>query len=394
MTAGVVIAGGGLAAQRCCETLRGQGYEGPIRMVCAEPVAPYDRPPLSKELLAGTLEAPALALRPDGWHADNAVELLLGRRARRLDPSARQLELDDGTRLPYQRLLIATGSEPRRIPAAVPFENVHVLRTLADATALRAALAPGARLAVIGAGFIGQEVAATARGLGAVPTIVEALPAPLVGILGAQLGTWFAELHRSEGVDVHLGAGVAGFDGAGGRVERIELADGRRIGCDAVLLGIGVSPATRWLDGSGLDPTGVTTDPVGRSALPDVYAAGDAARQLDPRLGSHVRSEHWESAARQGAAAARAMLGLAPRPATIASFWSDQYGIRIQYVGHAAPGDTVTLDGDPGARDFTAIYARAGRPVAALLVGRPRALPRIRRLIETGATDSEWSQAA
>jgi NADPH-dependent 2,4-dienoyl-CoA reductase/sulfur reductase-like enzyme len=380
--AGVVIAGGGLAAQRCCETLRARGYDGRITVVCAEPLRPYDRPPLSKALLAGALPHDRVHFRPLDWYADNEVELIVGRPAETLDASRRRLALAGREEVAFEQLLVATGSEPRRLPQADGFENAHVLRTLADAQALARDLHPGARLAVIGAGFIGQEAASTARGLGAEVTIVESAEAPLAAVLGPALGRWFAELHRSEGAEVLLSARIERFRG-NGRVEEIELAGGRSVECDAVLVGIGVRPAVGWLAGSALEPNGaIPVDAAGRTAVPGIFAAGDAALTLDPVSGRHLRSEHWESAARTGAAAARAMLGLEPAPAPPPSFWSDQYGLRINYVGHAAGSDEAVIEGDPGARDFAAVFMRAGRPSAALLVGRPQALAGMRRRIQ------------
>lgn len=365
----VVIAGGGLAAQRCCETLRRQGFEGRLRVVCAEDRAPYDRPPLSKEALAGELSADRLGFRPAEWYAEHDVELLLGEAAAGLDVAGRRLRLAGGGELDYDRLLIATGSAPRRLPGATA-DNVHELRSAADATRLRAALRPGTRLLVVGMGFIGQEVAATARGLGAQVTALEAAPTPLHAIMGERIGGWFAGMHRDEGARVELGCSLAGFHGAE-RVEEAELADGRRIGCDAVVVGIGVVPATGWLAASGIDVTrGVPADDAGRTALPHVYAAGDA-----------TGTQHWEAAVRQGTNAARDMLGLAPSPAPPPYFWSDQYGLRIQCVGRPHGADAVLVEGDMRARDFTAVFHRDRRPVAALLVDRPAALPAMRRLV-------------
>jgi 3-phenylpropionate/trans-cinnamate dioxygenase ferredoxin reductase component len=270
------------------------------------------------------------------------------------------------------------------VPVPDGMAGIHVLRTLDDCLALRAELdaSPG-RVVVVGAGFIGQEVAATARSLGAEVTIVEAADAPLAAVVGAGVGQWFAELHRDEGVRVLLSTTVTRFRGTDS-VEAIELSDGRRLSCDAVVVGIGVSPATGWAGSAGFPATGIPVGPGGRTFLPHVFAAGDAAMPFDERLGTHVRSEHWESAARGGAEAARAMLGLELRPAPLSSFWSDQYGVRIQYVGRAQGADRVEVDGSPAERDFAAVYSCDGAPIGALLVGRPHELPALRRLIESG----------
>jgi NADPH-dependent 2,4-dienoyl-CoA reductase/sulfur reductase-like enzyme len=380
---GILIVGGGLAAQRCAETLRRRGYDGPLRMVCAEPEPPYDRPPLSKELLAGEAGEDDVAYRPAWWYEEEEVELMLGARAEALDPVARRVRTDSGAELRYEKLLIATGGGARRLPFLEGSENVHYLRTLADARRLRGELTAGARLAIVGAGFIGQEVAATARRLGVEVTMIEALETPLAPILGQRLGRWFAELHSDEGVRVLTGAMLEGARGEG-RVEELVLAGGARLACDAVVVGVGTAPATAWLAGSGLDENGVRTDTCGRTALPGVFAAGDASVPFDPRFGVHSRTEHWDAAAWQGAAVARTMLGEYPGTPPLPSFWSDQYGLRIQYVGHAHHADGVVLEGDPAGRDFEAVFSRGGVPVAGLAVGRPRAVPALRKLIESG----------
>jgi NADPH-dependent 2,4-dienoyl-CoA reductase/sulfur reductase-like enzyme len=382
---GVVIAGGGLAAQRCAETLRDCGYEGRIRMVCGEPERPYDRPPLSKGLLAGDAESGDVSFRQPDWYLDNDVELAIGRRAVGLDPPRRALTLDDGSELVYDDLLIATGSAPRSLPVLAHFTNAFPLRTLMDAERARGHLRPGARLAVIGAGFIGQEVAATAAGLGAEVTVIEALETPLAHILGPSVGRWMAHLHAEHGVRLRLGAQVEEACG-NGAVEELTLAGGERISCDVAIVGVGVAPATSWLAGSGLPVDGVPTDEMGRTAIPHVFAAGDASRPFDPLLRTHVRTEHWDAAARQGQAAARAMLGLASRPPALPSFWSDQYGLRMQYVGYAADADRHRIEGSPGDCDFHVIYTRGDDPVAAFTVERPRALAALRRELEQGYT--------
>lgn len=386
---GVVIAGGGLAAQRCAETLRKRGYEDPVRIVCAEAESPYDRSPLSKRVAAGAADGESVRFRDRGWYDDNAVELLLGRAASGLDPAARRLDLDDGTALGYDDLLIATGAAPRSLPMLAGYKNAFPLRTLADARRLSGELRAGSRLAVVGAGFIGQEVAATARAEGVEVTIVEALDLPLAGLLGADVGRWIVDLHLDEGVRVLTGAKLESAVG-NDRVEQLALGGDERIGCDVVVVGVGVAPAAGWVAGSGLDPAGIKTDAAGRTGVAHVYAAGDVSRPFDARRGEHVRTEHWDAASRQGVAVAVAILGETPRAPALPSFWSDQYGLRIQYVGHAEGADEAKISGDPGARDFHVLYQRCGRPVAALAVARPREFAAMRLLIGSdGEPDSE-----
>ena len=247
--------------------------------------------------------------------------------------------------------------------------NVHALRTLSDTDGLRGSLAPGARLAIVGAGFIGQEVAATARRLGVDVTLIEAAEVPLAHVLGARLGGWFADLHREEGVRLELGVSVAEARPAvaGAPVSSLVLSDGRLVAADAVLVGVGVAPETRWLAGTPL-ADGVAVDDGARTIVPHVYGCGDV-----------TGGQHWELAARHGAAAARSILGLPAAAAPPSSVWSDQYGVRIHLVGSAAGADAVEIDGSPDARDFTAVLRRHGAVIGALLVGRPRELPRWRR---------------
>jgi NADPH-dependent 2,4-dienoyl-CoA reductase/sulfur reductase-like enzyme len=383
---GIVIAGGGLAGQRCAETLRRGGYERAVRLVCSEPHRPYDRPPLSKELLVDAACDDRLPYRPARWYPDEAVDLLLGVSATELDPAARRLALSDGTVLRFEQLLIATGGRPRTLPLLAGYSNVSVLRTLDDARALREVLAVRPRLAVIGAGFIGLEIAATARSLGVEVTIVEAAACPLIGVLGPRLGGWFAELHRAEGVDVRTGVTVERVH-SNGAVRALRLSDGSVVAVDHLLVGAGIEPDVGWLAGCGLDVSrGVPVDVNGQTAIEHVFAAGDAAATFDSGCGRHVPGSHWEAAARQGARVGRMMLGLDPGPAPPTSFWTDQYGLRIQYVGSGRTAESIEIDGDLDARNFAAVFSRAGRAVAVLLVDRPRALPAARNLIEKGTT--------
>ena len=387
---GTLIVGGGLASQRCIETLRARGYESRIAMVCAEAELPYDRPPLSKGMLAGEVEESEVDFRPASWYVDQCIELIF-RRAVGIDAKRRGVRLDDDSELGYEDLLIATGSAPRVLPQLDRFSNVHSLRTLADARRLRGAFRTGARLAIVGAGFIGQEVASTARRAGLEVTIIEALPAPLGSVLGEDIGRWLMSMHADEGVDVRLSTKLEGARG-NGVVEELHLSGGEKLACDAVVVGIGVVPDSEWLKGSGLPTDGVLTDGAGRTKLPHVFAAGDVARGFDDRVGEHRRTEHWEAAARGGMAAARAMLGEEPAPGPLTGFWSDQYGLRIQYVGHADLADERTIEGRPADRSFAVVYTRRGRPVGALAVDDPRAFARLRKEIERAHTKKNHEQ--
>ena len=369
MTPGLLIVGGGLAAQRCCETLRALGHDAPITIAGAE--RPYDRPPLSKEQLA---EPPWL--RPRDWYADHDV-ILRPSVAQRLNAGRRIVELAGGERLRYDDLLIATGSEPVRLPALTGFANVQALRTLDDAARLWTALSAGASVSVIGGGLIGLEVASSARRMGAAATVIEAAPAPL-GMLGLEVGTHLAALHREDGAVLRVGVPLAAARGGTAGIEELVLADGSRIATDHVVEAVGVRPSTGWLAGSGLDPRGV---PAGRTALPHVFAAGDV-----------TGGGHWDAAARQGAGVARALLGLAPSPPAPPSFWSDQLGLRLQCVGDPA-GARAELTVDAEGRGFEAVYRREGRISAVLLAGRSAADLRAARRRLSPAPELERSAA-
>lgn len=384
-TDGIVIVGGGLAGQRCAETLRREGWERPIRVLCEETHRPYDRPPLSKELLTGGPPSRGFSFRDAAWYERNQVELLPGVAATRLAPAERRVEVSTGEKLRYEKLLIATGGRPRRLALLSGYDNVSPLRTLDDAVALRERLLAGEPLVLVGAGFIGLEIAASARSLGCEVTIVEALPVPLGHIVGAELGRWFTRLHEGHGVRVLAGRTVHGLDSELGRIRALRLSGGTVLECGQVVVGVGSEPACEWLAGSGLSAAGgVAVDAAGRTASPEVFAAGDAAATFDAHLGRHVPGSHWEQAARQAVQAARAMLGRDPDAPRPTSFWTDQYGIRIQYLGRGGSADRVLIDGDPAQHRFTATFLRDARPVAALLVDRPGSLPAARRLIEQG----------
>jgi NADPH-dependent 2,4-dienoyl-CoA reductase/sulfur reductase-like enzyme len=359
MSAGLVIAGGGLAAQRCCETLRAAGDDRPVTIVTAEAMPPYDRPPLSKDVLAG--KATDVSFRPPQWYAERDIVLRLGCAARQLDVARRELLLDDGERVRYDDLLVATGAHARMLPGLEDFRNVQALRTRGDAERLRTALRAGGPLAVVGAGLIGLEVAASASALGIDVTVIEAAARVLPGVLGPRTAAWLTARHRSAGIAIRVGTTVVGARGRH-HVRELRLSDGERVPCAHVVVGIGVTPAVEWLAGSGLEP--LSADAAGRTALPHVFAAGDVAG-----------TAHWEAAARGGAAVARTLLGHAPAQPVPPSFWSDQHGVRLVCVGDPRDAREVVSVGDLASASFELDHIRDGHLQAVLLAGRsPSAL--------------------
>lgn len=384
----IVVVGASLAGLRGVEALRRDGYAGKLVLIGEETHAPYDRPPLSKQVLAGTMEPDQIALRREPWE-DLDVELRLGVRAASLDAAARELVLADGERIAYEGLLIATGARARRLRGAPPLDGIHVLRSLDDALALRAALERSPRVLIVGAGFIGAEVAATCRGRGLDVTMVEPLAAPMLRGLGPRIGEVTAALHRDHGVDLRCGVGVDALEGAQ-RVERVRLADGSTVAADVVLVGIGAQPCTEWLEGSGLEiRDGVVCDATCATALPGVTAAGDAARFPHALLGEEVRIEHWTHAIEMGEAAARRLLldaSEAPPFDSVPYVWTDQYDRKIQIAGRVADGDSMHLvQGSLDEERFVAVFGREGRLTAAIAMNRPAAVIRLKQRIAAGA---------
>jgi thioredoxin reductase len=352
----VVIAGAGLAGARAAETLRAEGFDGRVVLVGEEPMPPYERPPLSKEFLAGTRDETSLLLRPDSFWAEHGIELVLGERVERA--TAAGIRTSTGRELPFAALVVATGARPRRLPLESP-AGVHVLRTLAHARALRDELEPGRRLVVIGGGFVGAEVASAALGLGVAVTIVEAAAAPLERVLGPAVGLLLAERWRAHGVGVRLGATVSRIrPDAAGRVEAVVLGDGSELPAGAVLLAVGAEPAR---------------PPLPSRPAANLVLAGDV-----------TGAGHWTAAALDGAAAARRILGLPPAAPQPRFAWSDQFGLRLQVLGTPRPEHGLELEGT--ADSFAARYVdAAGRTRAAVLANRPAGAAALRRELRDAA---------
>ncbi|WP_089306261.1 NAD(P)/FAD-dependent oxidoreductase [Geodermatophilus pulveris] len=384
MSPAVAVVGASLAGLSTARALRNRSYDGRIVVVGDEVHAPYDRPPLSKEFLAGAASRDDITLTtPDD--ADLGIEWRLGTRAVGLDRSGRAVLLADGGEVRADGVVLATGARARRLPGSGGLGGVHVLRSLDDAIALRQDLAVAGRLVVIGAGFIGAEVAATARGLGLDVTVVEAQPIPLAGPLGADMGAVCAGLHADHGTRLLVGTGVAGLVGTDS-VEAVELTDGTRLAADVVVVGIGAVPNTEWLADSGVTlGGGVLTDARGATDVPGVVAVGDCAATWSESAGRHVRAEHWTNALEQPATAAATLLGArGPGPAPAPYFWSDQYGARIQFAGSRRDGDVVrVVEGSCADRSFLALYERDGLPVAILGMNQPRLFTRWRRQLRS-----------
>jgi 3-phenylpropionate/trans-cinnamate dioxygenase ferredoxin reductase component len=385
MMTSVTVVGASLAGLSAVRALRAQGFDGDIAVVGSERHLPYDRPPLSKGFLKGDLDADALALADPDEYEDLEVRWLLGETALRLDPGARTITLSGGQELRTDGVVVATGAAPRTLPGADGLAGVHTLRTLDDAVALRADLLNGLpRVVVIGAGFIGAEVASTAHRLGLHVTVVEALDVPLERALGREMGLVCSSLHTDHGVALLRGTGVAGLVGDS-RVTGVRLMDGRVLPADVVVVGVGVRPATDWLASSGVQvDDGVVCDVGCATSVPNVVAVGDVARCPNPFTGRHARIEHWSSAAEQGKTAARTLLSgtSVPAPLSAPYFWSDQYQVRIQLAGHVAPGaEPQVVEGDIDSRSFAAVYQREGAPVAVLAMNQPKLFNRLRRTL-------------
>jgi NADPH-dependent 2,4-dienoyl-CoA reductase/sulfur reductase-like enzyme len=384
----VVVVGAAAAGLTTAEALRRAGYDGKLTMIGAEEHLPYDRPPLSKQILAGTWERDKINLRqPDALSTLDA-EWLLGSPATGLDVAARQVTLGNGTVVGYDGLVVATGVTPRQLPFGHELSGVHTLRTVDDALALRERLTAGTRLVIVGCGFLGAETAAVAAGLGADVTLVDPLPAPMIRQFGATIGGEIAKLHESHGVQVLTSIGVAGISGVGGRVTSVALDDGRTLPADVVLVAIGSIPATGWLADSGLSlGNGIDCDEQ-LQAAPGIVAAGDVASWPHPQLDERIRLEHRMNATEQGLAAANTLLGKGTPFAPVPYFWTDQYDVKIQAYGtFPADAELAYIDGDPAEGKFTAEYRRGARVYGVLGWNMPKQTRTLRaRILDTAET--------
>jgi 3-phenylpropionate/trans-cinnamate dioxygenase ferredoxin reductase component len=366
-----VIVGGGLAGAKAAETLRAEGYDGEVVLVSAEGERPYERPPLSKGYLLGSDERDSAFVHPKAWYDEHDVQLRLSTRATALDPDAHEVELGHGERLGYEKLLLTTGSIPRRlsVPGAES-DGVLYLRELPDSDRIRAALTSGARIVVVGAGWIGLEVAAAARHHGADVTVLEVADLPLQRVLGDDIARVFADLHREHDVDLRLGTGVEQFRPVGGGLSVVD-STGDAIDADTVVVGVGIRPALDLAEVAGLSiDDGVAVDASLRTSAPDVYAAGDVAAAEHPILGTRIRVEHWANALNGGPVAARSMLGQDVVYDELPYFFTDQYDLGMEYIGHAPPGsyDRVVVRGDLAGREFQAFWLSGGRALAGMHV--------------------------
>jgi 3-phenylpropionate/trans-cinnamate dioxygenase ferredoxin reductase subunit len=364
-----IIVGASLAGAKAAQTLRDEGFGGRVILLGDEPVRPYERPPLSKEYLQGKADLDKVFVHAERYYEEHDIDLRLSTRVQALEVAQRTVVLSTGERLAYDSVLLATGAAPRRL--TVPGANlngVHSLRSLEDADRLQAAIRDANRVVVIGGGWIGCEVAASARQLGAEVAVVEVGALPLERVLGPELGAFYRDVHASHGVEWHLGTGVEALRGSG-RVEEVVLDDGTAVQGDVFVVGVGVIPRISLGEDAGLTlENGIATDEFLRSSAADVFAAGDVASAWHPILKARIRLEHWSSALNQGPAAAKNMLGIATPYEHIPYFFSDQYDVGMEYSGYAADWDEVVFRGNPADGEFIAFWLKDGRLAAGMAV--------------------------
>jgi 3-phenylpropionate/trans-cinnamate dioxygenase ferredoxin reductase subunit len=381
-----VAVGGGVGAGTAAFALRALGFDGRVVVVCDEPRAPYSKPPLSKGVLQGTEPVERSALRPEKWYADKDIELMTGTAVTAVDTAGHAVTLDDGRILGYDKLLLATGGRARTLPGAAAVPGVFTLRTVEDAVAIKERLRPGAHILIVGAGFIGAEVAASARTVGCDVTLFEGLDTPLQRVLPPILGDLYAQIHRDHGVDVRTSMSIADMEPDGDRVVA-HAASGEKFTADAIVVGIGMVPNDQLAVRAGLAvDNGVLVDEHCQTSAADVYAAGDIANFFHPLFDERMRIEHWQHAQHQAKVAAENMAGTPSSYSEVPWVWSDQYDINLQVTGRPLPTDDVQLFGDVDGRNFSAILMRNGAVSAAVGVNRADDVRAIRRLLKAQAT--------
>jgi 3-phenylpropionate/trans-cinnamate dioxygenase ferredoxin reductase component len=368
-----IIVGASLAGAKAAEALREEGFRGPLTLIGEEAERPYERPPLSKDYLMGKAERETIYVHPRQWYTEHDIDLRLGVTVTGIDPAAHQVALADGSRIGYAKLLLATGSSPRRL--SVPgagLDGVLYLRRVGDSDKIKAAFQAASRIAVIGGRWIGLETAAAARAAGVEVTVLERSELPLLRVLGHQVARVFAGLHREHGVDLRCGVQISEITGSDGKATGVRLADGRHVEADAVIAGVGIAPSSQLASAAGLEvDNGIWVDAQLRSSVPDIYAAGDVASAFHPLVGKHIRVEHWANALHQPQAAAKAMLGQDVAYDRVPYFFTDQYDLGMEYTGYVEPGayDEVVFRGDVARREFIAFWLGAhGRVLAGMNV--------------------------
>jgi 3-phenylpropionate/trans-cinnamate dioxygenase ferredoxin reductase subunit len=379
------IVGASLAGAKAAESLRKEGFDGRLVLIGEEPELPYERPPLSKDYLRGESERSGAFVHPESFYPDQRIELRRSTRVREIRAQDRRIHLDDGEELRFDGLLLTTGAEPRRLRVeGAELSGIYYLRNIEDSEAIREQLRPGARLVVVGAGWIGAEVAASAREKGVDVTMIDPVSVPLERVLGPAVGRVYADIHREHGVDVRLGLGVEGFEGTE-KVEGVRTSDGAAVDCDFVVVGVGVVPRTQLAEAAGLSvENGITVNERLETSAAGIFAAGDVANHLHPQFG-RIRVEHWANALNQGLFAGKAILGTDERYERVPYFYSDQYDVSMEYSGYASGDDEVVFRGEPEQREFIAFWLREGSVMAGMNVNVGGVTDAIEALVRSGA---------